>query len=81
MDTATKLGGPAGEALLVAARESFTIAMQAGAVGATLAMLLACAVTVRRLGPMRAEAGDAAQAAQAAQATGPAAAPSPSASD
>jgi DHA2 family multidrug resistance protein-like MFS transporter len=60
--TAGRLGGPDGAALLGAARDAFTFALQAGAVCATAAMLLACWVTVRRLGPRPAAAGPAAPA-------------------
>ncbi len=42
-----------------APRASFTFALQAGAVCATAAMLLACWVVVRRLAPTRAAAAPA----------------------
>jgi DHA2 family multidrug resistance protein-like MFS transporter len=59
---AGRLGGPEGAALLGAARAAFTFALQAGAVCATAAMLLACWVTLHRLGPNRAAAAPGAPA-------------------
>jgi len=59
--SAQALGGPQGAALLAAARESFTLALQVGALAGAVIVLLACVITVRILGrPVPARAGAAA---------------------
>lgn len=47
---AQALGGPAGEALLAAAREAFTLSFRVAAVAGAVIVVLACVLTVRILG-------------------------------